>query len=229
MAPPRRVRRRVPICRRWRRVRRRSPPLRRRVRRRRRRVRRPSARPHVATADGERRRRRAGKRAMPAAPAKIRSVSASPIACASCRRACRSSSIWRRAVPTSPPTTICGRAPSRRAGQLVDQLSADGSLPAGVEPDALSKDVVQETLGTGPLEELLADETRARDRGGAARSHLRRARGHADAGAQVVQLAGSGRARAVSACWRARGAAAISTRRAATACSSRRAWSTACC
>jgi len=45
------------------------------------------------------------------------------------------------------------------AGQLVEQLSADGSLPAGVEPDALSKDVVQETLGTGPLEELLADDS----------------------------------------------------------------------
>ncbi|HEY2748319.1 MAG TPA: FHA domain-containing protein, partial [Polyangia bacterium] len=45
------------------------------------------------------------------------------------------------------------------AGQLVDQLSADGSLPAGVEADALSKDVVQETLGTGPLQELLADDT----------------------------------------------------------------------
>ena len=37
--------------------------------------------------------------------------------------------------------------------------SADGSLPAGVEADALSKDVVQETLGTGPLEELLADDS----------------------------------------------------------------------
>ncbi|MGZ3439374.1 MAG: ATPase, T2SS/T4P/T4SS family [Polyangia bacterium] len=45
------------------------------------------------------------------------------------------------------------------AGQLVDQLSADGSLPAGIEPDALSKDVVQEMLGTGPLEELLSDDT----------------------------------------------------------------------
>ena len=45
------------------------------------------------------------------------------------------------------------------AGQLVDQLSADGNLPAGVEADTLSKDVVQEALGTGPLEELLADES----------------------------------------------------------------------
>jgi pilus assembly protein CpaF len=45
------------------------------------------------------------------------------------------------------------------AGQLVDQLSADGSLPAGIEADTLSKDVVSETLGTGPLEELLADDT----------------------------------------------------------------------
>ena len=35
------------------------------------------------------------------------------------------------------------------ASQMVNDLSADGSLPAGVEPDALSKDVVQETLGTG--------------------------------------------------------------------------------
>jgi pilus assembly protein CpaF len=45
------------------------------------------------------------------------------------------------------------------AGQLVDQLSADGSLPAGVEADAFAKDVVQETLGTGPLEELLSDDS----------------------------------------------------------------------
>jgi pilus assembly protein CpaF len=45
------------------------------------------------------------------------------------------------------------------AGQLAEQLSADGSLPAGVEPDALSKDVVQETLGNGPLEELLSDDS----------------------------------------------------------------------
>jgi len=45
------------------------------------------------------------------------------------------------------------------AGQLVEQLSADGSLPPGVEADSLSKDVVQETLGTGPLEELLSDDS----------------------------------------------------------------------
>jgi pilus assembly protein CpaF len=45
------------------------------------------------------------------------------------------------------------------ASQLVADLSADGSLPAGVEPDALSKDVVQETLGTGPLEELISDDS----------------------------------------------------------------------
>jgi pilus assembly protein CpaF len=45
------------------------------------------------------------------------------------------------------------------AGQLVDQLAADGSLPAGLDSDTLSRDVVQETLGTGPLEELLADDS----------------------------------------------------------------------
>ncbi len=45
------------------------------------------------------------------------------------------------------------------ASQLVADLSADGSLPAGVEPDALSKDVVQETLGVGPFEELLSDDS----------------------------------------------------------------------
>jgi pilus assembly protein CpaF len=45
------------------------------------------------------------------------------------------------------------------AGQLVEQLAADGSLPAGVDSDTLSRDVVQETLGTGPLEELLADDS----------------------------------------------------------------------
>src|SRR5207247_1588609 len=45
------------------------------------------------------------------------------------------------------------------AGQLVEQLSADGSLPAGIDSDALLRDVVQETLGVGPLEELLADDS----------------------------------------------------------------------
>jgi pilus assembly protein CpaF len=45
------------------------------------------------------------------------------------------------------------------AGQLVEQLNADGNLPAGVDSDALGKDVVQETLGVGPLEDLLSDES----------------------------------------------------------------------
>jgi pilus assembly protein CpaF len=58
----------------------------------------------------------------------------------------------------TPDDDLWHRAEST-AGQLVDQLSADGSLPAGVEADALSKDVVQETLGAGPLEELLSDES----------------------------------------------------------------------
>jgi pilus assembly protein CpaF len=45
------------------------------------------------------------------------------------------------------------------AGQLVEQLNADGNLPAGVDGAALGKDVVQETLGVGPLEDLLSDES----------------------------------------------------------------------
>jgi pilus assembly protein CpaF len=58
----------------------------------------------------------------------------------------------------SPDDAFWQRAESA-ASQLVGELSADGSLPAGVEPDSLSKDVVQETLGTGPLDELLSDDS----------------------------------------------------------------------
>ena len=157
-----------------------------------------SARPASSAGDRAGSRRPGGRRATSAAPARSRSASASPSACASCRRGWCSSSSWRRAGSTSPADDDLWARAESAAGQLVDQLSADGSLPAGVEPDALSKDVVQETLGVGPLEELLCRRQRARDRGGAARSHLRRARGHADAGAQVVQLAGGGRARAAA-------------------------------
>jgi pilus assembly protein CpaF len=44
------------------------------------------------------------------------------------------------------------------AADLVDQLSADGAIPAGVDTNTLLKDVVAETLGTGPLDEWLGDE-----------------------------------------------------------------------
>ncbi|MSP60499.1 MAG: FHA domain-containing protein [Myxococcales bacterium] len=44
------------------------------------------------------------------------------------------------------------------AHELVEGLDADGALPP-VDRDALAKDVVGETLGLGPIEELLADDT----------------------------------------------------------------------
>jgi pilus assembly protein CpaF len=44
------------------------------------------------------------------------------------------------------------------AADLVEQLQSDGALPAGVDTDALLKDVVAETVGVGPLEELLGDD-----------------------------------------------------------------------
>src|SRR5581483_5214857 len=45
------------------------------------------------------------------------------------------------------------------AADLVEQAATDGSLPAGVDTDALLKDVVAETVGLGPLEEYLGDDT----------------------------------------------------------------------
>jgi pilus assembly protein CpaF len=49
-----------------------------------------------------------------------------------------------------------GRA-ERSAVELIEERSA--SLPPGVDGDQLAKDVVAETLGLGPLEELLQDES----------------------------------------------------------------------
>jgi pilus assembly protein CpaF len=66
--------------------------------------------------------------------------------------------ITTRGPEFAPDEDLWARAEST-AGQLVDQLNADGSLPVGVETDALSKDVVQEALGNGPLDELIADES----------------------------------------------------------------------
>jgi pilus assembly protein CpaF len=44
------------------------------------------------------------------------------------------------------------------ASQLVEQIVADGGLPPGVDTDGLLRDVVAETVGTGPFEDLLANE-----------------------------------------------------------------------
>src|SRR6185295_3354315 len=46
----------------------------------------------------------------------------------------------------------------RTASDLMDQLNADGAIPAGVDSEQLLRDVVAETVGIGPLEELLTDE-----------------------------------------------------------------------
>ncbi|HEV8321800.1 MAG TPA: ATPase, T2SS/T4P/T4SS family, partial [Myxococcota bacterium] len=42
---------------------------------------------------------------------------------------------------------------------IVEQLEADGGLPAGVSQETLVRDVLNEALGLGPLEGLLQDET----------------------------------------------------------------------
>jgi pilus assembly protein CpaF len=52
--------------------------------------------------------------------------------------------LWQRAE-----TAVC---------DLVEQLEADGTLPAGVDQDVLIKDALNELLGLGPLEDLLADD-----------------------------------------------------------------------
>ena len=114
------------------------------------------------------------------------------------------------------------------AGVLVDQLAADGSLPAGLDSDTLSRDVVQETLGTGPLEELLADDS-VREIAVARHDRIFVER------EGTVSLAPSGSARRkrwsgrCSGCCRAPVAAAISTRPRATACWSKRVSRTAFC
>jgi len=44
------------------------------------------------------------------------------------------------------------------ASDLIDKKSADGGLPGGVDSETLLRDVVAETLGLGPLEDLVNDE-----------------------------------------------------------------------
>jgi pilus assembly protein CpaF len=41
---------------------------------------------------------------------------------------------------------------------MVEQMDADGHIPPFIDQDALIKDTLNETLGLGPLEDLLADE-----------------------------------------------------------------------
>lgn len=43
-------------------------------------------------------------------------------------------------------------------GELIEQMTRDGQLGPDVETEALLRDVVSETLGLGPLDELLRDE-----------------------------------------------------------------------
>jgi pilus assembly protein CpaF len=64
--------------------------------------------------------------------------------------------LTQRGPESMPDEELWHRAESA-AGQLVDQVSGD--LPPGIESDVLSKDLVAEALGTGPLEELLGDES----------------------------------------------------------------------
>jgi pilus assembly protein CpaF len=61
-------------------------------------------------------------------------------------------------VDATQEEDIWSRAESA-AADLLDQLNADGSVPPGTDTEALLKDVVNETVGIGPLEELLHDES----------------------------------------------------------------------
>ncbi|HEY7957112.1 MAG TPA: ATPase, T2SS/T4P/T4SS family [Polyangia bacterium] len=73
-------------------------------------------------------------------------------------RLCASLGIASGAHDTTAEEDLWSRA-ENTASDLLEQLSSDGSLPPGVDTDALLKDVVAETVGTGPLEELLADDS----------------------------------------------------------------------
>jgi pilus assembly protein CpaF len=45
------------------------------------------------------------------------------------------------------------------ANEAVGEIAQESGLPPGVEPDQLLRDVVAETIGLGPLEELMQDES----------------------------------------------------------------------
>ena len=42
---------------------------------------------------------------------------------------------------------------------IIDEVVANGKLPAGIDPDRLEEDIFNEAMRLGPLEELLADES----------------------------------------------------------------------
>jgi pilus assembly protein CpaF len=44
------------------------------------------------------------------------------------------------------------------ASDLIDQLRTDGGLPGGIDAESLLRDVVAETVGLGPLDDLIADD-----------------------------------------------------------------------
>ena len=64
--------------------------------------------------------------------------------------------IKRLAASRTPPEEL-----RRRAAETVDAILAEtaGRLPAGIDPVRLGKEILDEALGLGPLEELLADES----------------------------------------------------------------------
>lgn len=45
------------------------------------------------------------------------------------------------------------------ASDLMEQLNTNGAMPPGTDTNALLKDIVAETVGNGPLDELLSDES----------------------------------------------------------------------
>ncbi|MGZ3426627.1 MAG: ATPase, T2SS/T4P/T4SS family, partial [Polyangia bacterium] len=61
-------------------------------------------------------------------------------------------------VDTTQEEDLWTRAESA-ASDLLEQLGADGAVPPGTDTAALLKDVVAETVGNGPLDELLGDES----------------------------------------------------------------------
>jgi pilus assembly protein CpaF len=60
-------------------------------------------------------------------------------------------------VDTTREEDLWTRAESA-ASDLLEQLSSDGAVPPGTDTAALLKDVVAETVGNGPFDELLGDE-----------------------------------------------------------------------
>lgn len=83
------------------------------------------------------------------------------------RRLEAQASILKRLIPrleldTAPPERLSDEDFGQRAQSavvdLVETMASSGDLPEGVDQDALIKDVLNEALGLGPLEDLMAED-----------------------------------------------------------------------